>query len=165
MRNAVTTDKAPKPMGPYSQAIVDGDLVYLAGMGPVSPETGKPELGDIRAQTTLTFRNVKAVLEAAGSSLDRVIRCTVYLQDIADFAAMNEVYARRFQEAFPARSTIQVAGLPKGARIEVEVHAVKHPRPAAAPRKVKAKARPDAKAGRAKPASAGRKPARKKGRR
>jgi len=120
MRHAVTTDKAPKPMGPYSQAIVEGDLVYLAGMGPVSPETGKPELGDIRAQTTLTFRNVKAVLEAAGSSLDRVIRCTVYLQDIADFAAMNEVYAEFFGTARPARSTVQAAALPRGALVEIE---------------------------------------------
>ncbi len=120
MRNAVTTDKAPKPMGPYSQAIVDGDLVYLAGMGPVSPETGKPELGDIRAQTTLTFRNVKAVLEAAGSSLDKVIRCTVYLQDIGDFAAMNEVYARTFDPPYPARTTIQAAALPADIAVEIE---------------------------------------------
>lgn len=120
MRNAVTTDKAPKPMGPYSQAVVEGDLVYLAGMGPVSPETGKPELGDIRAQTTLTFRNVKAVLEAAGSSLDKVIRCTVYLQDIGDFAAMNEVYARTFDPPYPARTTIQAAALPGGISVEIE---------------------------------------------
>ena len=120
MRNAVSTDKAPKPMGPYSQAIVDGDLVYLAGMGPVNPETGKAELGDIRAQTTLTFRNVKAVLEAAGSSLDKVIRCTVYLQDIRDFAAMNEVYARTFAPPYPARTTIQAAALPGGIAVEIE---------------------------------------------
>lgn len=120
MRNAVTTDKAPKPMGPYSQAIVDGDLVYLAGLGPVSPETGKPELGDIRAQTTLTLRNVKAVLEAAGSSLDNVIRCTVYLLDIRDFAAMNEVYARTFDPPYPARTTIQAAALPSGIAVEIE---------------------------------------------
>ena len=120
MRHAVTTDKAPKPIGPYSQAIVDGDLVYLAGMGPVSPETGKPELGDIRAQTTLTFRNVKAVLEAAGSSLDKVVRCTVYLQDIKDFAAMNEVYARTFDSPYPARTTIQAAALPGGIAVEIE---------------------------------------------
>jgi 2-iminobutanoate/2-iminopropanoate deaminase len=117
MRNAVTTDKAPKPMGPYSQAILDGDLVYLAGMGPVCPGTGKPELGDIRAQTTLTFRNVKAILEAAGSSLDKVIRCTVYLQDIGDFAAMNEVYARTF--ALPYRPTIRRT-LPASIAIEIE---------------------------------------------
>jgi len=120
MRHAVTTDKAPKPIGPYSQAIVDGDLVYLAGMGPVSPETGKPELGDIRAQTALTFRNVKAVLEAAGSSLDKVVRCTVYLQDIKDFAAMNEVYARTFDSPYPARTTIQAAALPGGIAVEIE---------------------------------------------
>ncbi len=120
MRNAVMTDKAPKPMGPYSQAVVHGDLVYLAGMGPAIPETGKLELGDIRDQTTLTFRNIKAVLEAAGSSLDKVIRCTVYLKDIADFAAMNEVYARTFDPPYPARTTIQAAALPAGIAVEIE---------------------------------------------
>jgi 2-iminobutanoate/2-iminopropanoate deaminase len=120
MRNAVTTDKAPKPMGPYSQAILDGDLVYLAGQGPVNPETGDLEPGDIRAQTTRTFRNVKAILEAAGSSLDKVIRCTVYLKEIADFAAMNEVYAQTFGAPYPARTTIQAGALPGGISVEIE---------------------------------------------
>jgi 2-iminobutanoate/2-iminopropanoate deaminase len=120
MRNAVTTDKAPKPMGPYSQAIVDGDLVYLAGQGPADPATGELELGDIRAQTTRTFGNVKAILEAAGSSLDKVIRCTVYLKDMGDFAAMNEVYARTFEAPYPARTTIQAAALPAGIAVEIE---------------------------------------------
>jgi 2-iminobutanoate/2-iminopropanoate deaminase len=120
MRKAVTTDKAPKPRGPYSQAIVDGDLVYLAGQGPVNPETDELELGDIRAQTTRTFRNVKAILEAAGSSLDKVIRCTVYLKDMGDFAAMNEVYAGTFEAPYPARTTIQAAALPAGIAVEIE---------------------------------------------
>ncbi len=120
MRKAVMTDKAPKPIGPYSQAIIHGDVVYLAGMGPAIPETGKLELGDIRAQTTLTFRNIEAVLEAAGSSFDKVIRCTVYLKDIADFAAMNEVYARTFEAPYPARTTIQAAALPAGIAVEIE---------------------------------------------
>jgi 2-iminobutanoate/2-iminopropanoate deaminase len=120
MRKAVTTDKAPKPRGPYSQAIVDGDLVYLAGLGPVNPETDELELGDIRAQTTRTFRNVKAILEAAGSSLDKVIRCTVYLKDMGDFAAMNEVYAGTFEAPYPARTTIQAAALPAGIAVEIE---------------------------------------------
>jgi 2-iminobutanoate/2-iminopropanoate deaminase len=120
MRKAVTTDKAPKPRGPYSQAIVDGDLVYLAGQGPVNPETDELELGDIRAQTTRTFRNVTAILEAAGSSLDKVIRCTVYLKDMGDFAAMNEVYAGTFEAPYPARTTIQAAALPAGIAVEIE---------------------------------------------
>ncbi len=96
MRNAVTTDKAPRPIGPYSQAIIDGDLLFLAGQGPIDPATGATNLGDIASQTRRTLDNVKAILEAAGSSLDKVIRCNVYLKDIGDFAAMNEVYARTF---------------------------------------------------------------------
>jgi 2-iminobutanoate/2-iminopropanoate deaminase len=120
MRQAVKTDKAPKARGPYSQAIVDGDLVYLAGQGPVNPETDELELGDIAAQTARTFRNVKAILEAAGSSLDKVIRCTVYLKDMGDFAAMNEVYARTFEAPYPARTTIQAGALPFGIAVEIE---------------------------------------------
>ena len=120
MRKAVSTDKAPKPMGPYSQAVVDGDLVYLAGQGPVDPETEKLERGDVRAQTMRTFGNVKAILEAAGSSLEKVIRCTVYLKDMGDFAAMNEVYARTFEAPYPARTTIQAAALPGGIAVEIE---------------------------------------------
>jgi len=120
MRQAVTTAKAPKPAGPYSQAIIDGDLVYLAGQGPGHPDTGALETGDVRAQTERTIRNIEAVLEAAGSSLDRVLRCTVYLKDIADFAAMNEVYARTFEPPYPARTTIQAAALPGGIAVEIE---------------------------------------------
>jgi 2-iminobutanoate/2-iminopropanoate deaminase len=120
MRKAVTTDKAPKPRGPYSQAIVDGDLVYVAGQGSVNPRTDELELGDIRAQTARTFENVKAILEAAGSSLDKVVRCTVYLKDMGDFAAMNEVYARTFQAPYPARTTIQAGALPGGIAVEIE---------------------------------------------
>jgi len=120
MRTAITTDQAPRPVGPYSQAILDGDLVYLAGQGPGNPETGELERGDVRAQTIRTFRNVKAVLEAAGSSLDKVLKCNVYLKDIGDFAAMNEVYAETFSAPFPARTTIQAGALPGGIAVEIE---------------------------------------------
>ena len=120
MRQAVKTDKAPKARGPYSQAIVDGDLVYLAGQGPVNPETDELELGDIAAQTTRTFRNVKAILEAAGSSLDKVVRCTVYLKDMGDFAAMNEVYAEFFGEARPTRTTVEVRFVDEHMKVEID---------------------------------------------
>jgi 2-iminobutanoate/2-iminopropanoate deaminase len=120
MRNAVTTEKAPRPIGPYSQAIIDGDLLFLAGQGPIDPETGETNLGDVASQTRRTLENVKAILEAAGSSLDKVIRCNVYLKDIADFAAMNEVYARTFTAPYPARTTIQAGALPGGIAVEIE---------------------------------------------
>jgi 2-iminobutanoate/2-iminopropanoate deaminase len=120
MRQAVTTDKAPTPLGPYSQAIIDGDLIFLAGQGPGNPATGQLERGDVREQTLRTLENVKAILEAAGSSLDKVIRCNVYLKDIGDFAAMNEVYARAFRPPYPARTTIQAGALPGGIAVEIE---------------------------------------------
>ena len=120
MRKAVTTDKAPRPIGPYSQAIIDGDLLFLAGQGPIDPATGATNLGDIASQTRRTLDNVRAILEAAGSSLDKVIRCNVYLKDIGDFAAMNEVYARTFTAPYPARTTIQAGALPGGIAVEIE---------------------------------------------
>jgi 2-iminobutanoate/2-iminopropanoate deaminase len=120
MRKAVTTDKAPRPIGPYSQAIIEGDLLFLAGQGPIDAATGATNLGDVRSQTTLTLANVEAILEAAGSSLDKVIRCNVYLKDIGDFAAMNEVYARTFTAPYPARTTIQAGALPGGIAVEIE---------------------------------------------
>jgi 2-iminobutanoate/2-iminopropanoate deaminase len=120
MRKAVTTDKAPRPIGPYSQAIIDGDLLFLAGQGPIDPATGAVNMGDIASQTQRTLDNVQAILEAAGSSLDKVIRCSVYLKDIGDFAAMNEVYARTFTAPYPARTTIQAGALPGGIAVEIE---------------------------------------------
>lgn len=120
MRNPVTTDKAPRPIGPYSQAIVEGDLLFLAGQGPLDPATGDEQLGDIGAQTQRTLDNIRAILEAAGSSMDKVIRCNVYLKDIADFAAMNAVYARAFTTPYPARTTIQAGALPGGIAVEIE---------------------------------------------
>lgn len=120
MRKAVTTGKAPRPIGPYSQAIIEGELLFLAGQGPLDPATGDELLGGIRAQTRRTLDNIKGILEAAGSSLDKVIRCNVYLKDIGDFAAMNEVYAATFTPPYPARTTIQAGALPGGIGVEIE---------------------------------------------
>ena len=120
MRKAVTTDNAPRPIGPYSQAIVEGDFLFLAGQGSLDPKTGDEVLGDVRAQTRRTLDNIKGILEAAGSSMDKVVRCNVYLKDIGDFAAMNEVYAAAFTKPYPARTTIQAGALPGGISVEIE---------------------------------------------
>jgi 2-iminobutanoate/2-iminopropanoate deaminase len=120
MRKNVTTDQAPLPVGPYSQAILEGDFVFVAGQGPLDPATRKYEPADVRTETHRTFANVKAILEAAGSSLDKVVKCNVYLRDIKDFAAMNEVYATYFTQPYPARTTIQAGALPGGIAVEIE---------------------------------------------
>lgn len=123
---SVTTDKAPPAMGPYSQAIVAGDLVFCAGQLGLDPVTRQIVGGDIKAQTRRVLDNLEAVLQAAGSSLDRVVKTTVFLEDIAEFAAMNEVYAERFGPHRPARSTVQVAKLPgTGGRVEIECIALR----------------------------------------
>jgi 2-iminobutanoate/2-iminopropanoate deaminase len=120
------SDRAPAPVGPYSQAIVAGELVFCAGQVALDPSTGELSGGpDVRAQTRRVLDNLAAVLEAAGSSLDRVAKTTVFLTDLADFAAMNEVYAERFGSHRPARSTVPVAGLPRGAKVEIECIAVR----------------------------------------
>ncbi|HEX4744118.1 MAG TPA: RidA family protein [Candidatus Limnocylindria bacterium] len=116
----IKADGAPKAVGPYSHATVGGDLIFCSGQVPLDPETGELVGGDIAAQTDRILDNLAAVLTAAGSSLDRVLKTTVFLADIGDFAAMNEAYAKRFGEHRPARSTVGVGGLPRGARIEIE---------------------------------------------
>lgn len=123
-RKRIQTDNAPAAVGPYSQAIVANGLVFTAGQVPLVPETGKLIEGDIQAQTRQALDNVKAVLEAAGSSLAQVVKVTVYLDDINDFAAMNEVYATYFTGEPPARSAFEVARLPLGAQIEIEAVAI-----------------------------------------
>jgi 2-iminobutanoate/2-iminopropanoate deaminase len=125
VRKAIVTEEAPKPLGPYSQAVVDGDFIFLAGQGCSNPATGKLELGDVRSETKRTFENIRAILQAAGSSLDDVMKCNVYLRDINDFAAMNEVYATFFSAPFPARTTIQAGALPGGIAVEIECIAKK----------------------------------------
>jgi 2-iminobutanoate/2-iminopropanoate deaminase len=120
MRQPVKTDQAPTPIGPYSQAIVENGFIFLAGQGPTNPATGKAEIGDVRAETRQTFANIRAILAAAGVTLDDVVKCNVYLKNIDDFAAMNEVYASMFQAPFPARTTIQAGALPGGISVEIE---------------------------------------------
>jgi len=120
MRNAILTDKAPKPVGPYSQGIIEGDFIFVAGQGCINPATGALELGDVRSETKRTFENLRAILEAAGSSLDHVVKCNVYLRDINDFSAMNGVYETFFTAPFPARTTIQAGALPGGIAVEIE---------------------------------------------
>jgi 2-iminobutanoate/2-iminopropanoate deaminase len=120
MRTPVETDKAPRPVGPYSQAIIHGDFVFVSGQGPTNPATGEREPGDIKAQTRRTLDNMKAILEAAGSSLANVVKCNVYLRDIGDFQAMNEVYTSFFSAPPPARTTIQAGALPGGIAVEID---------------------------------------------
>ena len=125
MKTRIQTDHAPAALGPYSQAIVAGNMVYTAGQTPIDPATGKLIDGTIEEQTHRVLQNIKSVLEAAGSSLAKVVKTTVFLTSMSDFAAMNGIYAQYFNtEAPPARSTIQVAGLPLGAMIEIETVAV-----------------------------------------
>jgi 2-iminobutanoate/2-iminopropanoate deaminase len=121
VRQAVSTPSAPAAIGPYSQAVRAGSLLFVSGQIPLDPETGVMVEGDIAAQTHRVFRNLAAILEAAGTSLDRVVRVGVFLADMNDFAAMNEVYGTYFTAPAPARATIQAARLPKDARVEIDV--------------------------------------------
>lgn len=117
----VQTEKAPGAIGPYSQAMKLGNLVYTAGQIPLDPSTGQLVEGDIAAQTERVMQNVSAILEASGSSFDRIIKTTCFLTDLGNFATFNEVYARYMGDNRPARSTIGAAALPAGAQVEVEV--------------------------------------------
>lgn len=123
-RAIIHTDNAPKAIGPYAQAIKVGNFVYTAGQIPIDPKTGNFVEGGIAAQTRQVLENLKAVLVAAGSSLDQVVKATVYLKNIGDFAAMNEVYGEYLGAATPARSTVAVAELPRGALVEIDLMAL-----------------------------------------
>jgi 2-iminobutanoate/2-iminopropanoate deaminase len=125
VRQAISTDAAPKAIGPYSQAVAMGGLVFVSGQIPVDPATGAIVDGDIAAATHRVFANITAILAEAGLTLGAVARTTVYLADMNDFAAMNAVYAEYFDAPAPARSTIQVARLPRDVRIEIDVIAVR----------------------------------------
>jgi 2-iminobutanoate/2-iminopropanoate deaminase len=125
MTQKILTDKAPTPIGPYSQAIlVDGKFLYTAGQIPIDPSTGKMVEGDIKVQTRQVLKNIEAVLIAGGSSLTSVIKTTVFLKDMNEFAAMNEVYNEFLSVSSPARSTVEVARLPRDARVEIEAIAL-----------------------------------------
>jgi len=124
MKKEVKTDKAPQAIGPYSQGIVANGFVFCSGQIPIVPQTGQLSTGSIEDQTRQVLKNVSAVLEAAGTSLDNVVKATVFLQDMNDFAAMNKVYAEFFKTPFPARAAVQVARLPRDVKVEIEVIAI-----------------------------------------
>ena len=119
-KQIISTDKAPQAIGPYSQAVRVGDMIYTSGMIPIIPETGELETGDIKAQAKQAIGNLIALLEAAGSGADKVIKTTVFIKDMNDFVAVNEVYSTFFKEDCPARSCVEVARLPKDVLIEIE---------------------------------------------
>jgi 2-iminobutanoate/2-iminopropanoate deaminase len=124
LRERIQTENAPAAIGPYSQAIKAGGFVFASGQIPTDPQTGQFVAGGIAEQTEQVLKNLRAVLEAAGSSLDQVVKTTVFLADMKEFSGMNEVYARFFPEPPPARATVAVAGLPRDARVEIEVVAL-----------------------------------------
>ena len=124
MKKAFMSEKAPKPVGPYSQVAETNGFLFLAGQIPLTPQ-GTMNDGDIVAQTRQVMNNLKSVLEAAGSSLDAVVKTTIFLADLGDFETVNRVYAEYFREPYPARSTVEVSKLPKGARLEVDAIAAR----------------------------------------
>lgn len=120
-REIISTQKSPAAVGPYSQAVKVNNFIFTAGQIPLNPETGKLVEGDIREQTRQVMENLTHILEAAGTGLDQVVKATIFTTDLADFAAINQVYGSYFAGEPPARSTVQVAALPLGARVEIEV--------------------------------------------
>ena len=121
MKEVIATEKGPKAIGPYSQAIRANGFIFTAGQVAFDPATGQIVEGDVSAQTVRVLENLKAIVEAAGSSLDHAVKATVYLKDMGDFAAMNEVYARYFAKNAPARSTVEAARLPRDVRVEIDL--------------------------------------------
>ena len=124
MKKIVKTEKAPAPVGPYNQAIISGNFVFTAGQIAIDPETGNLEPNDIKIQTKRVIENLRAVLQASGSDLSEVVKTTVFLKDMNDFALMNEVYAQYFSDNSPARSAVEVARLPKDVLVEMECIAI-----------------------------------------
>jgi 2-iminobutanoate/2-iminopropanoate deaminase len=124
MREVIATDQAPQAIGPYSQAIRAQGLIFTSGQVAIDPATQQVIAGDVSAQTERVLKNLAAILQASGSSLEKVLRCTVFLKNMGDFGAMNEVYGRYFKQAPPARSTVEVARLPKDVLVEIDVIAL-----------------------------------------
>ncbi len=120
MKKVVRTSQGPSPQAPYSQAIIANGLVFVSGQGPIDPKTGKIVLGDIKSQTKLVMDNIDAILKAAGSSLDKAVKCSVFLREIKDFEAMNEVYKTYFKENPPARTTVQAGDIFGGIGVEID---------------------------------------------
>ena len=126
MKKVILTTEAPAPIGPYSQAIQMGNMLFCSGQIPIDPKTNQVFTGDLKTQTELVMKNVEAVLKAGGCDFKNVVKTTIFLTNMADFATVNEVYGKYFTELPPARSTVAVAGLPKGVNVEVEVLAIKN---------------------------------------
>jgi 2-iminobutanoate/2-iminopropanoate deaminase len=124
MKDSIQTDQAPRAIGPYSQAIKAGGFLFASGQIPIDPETGQFVAGGIAEQTEQVLKNLSAVLQAAGSSLERVVKTTVFLADMDEFAPMNEIYGKFFAEQPPARATVEAARLPRDARVEIEAIAI-----------------------------------------
>jgi 2-iminobutanoate/2-iminopropanoate deaminase len=124
MKKEVKTSKAPKAIGPYSQAIIANGMVFASGQIPIDPSTGELLNGNIEDQTRLVLTNLKAVLEAAGSSMDKVVKCTVFLDDMNNFSQMNGIYDEFFNPPYPARAAVEVARLPKDVKVEIEAIAI-----------------------------------------
>ena len=124
MKDAIVTDSGPKAIGPYSQAVRANGFVFVSGQIALDPRTQELVPGDIRKQTERVLENLRGILQSAGSSMDKVVRATVFLADMNEFASMNEVYAKYFQRDFPARSTVQAARLPRDVRVEIDVIAL-----------------------------------------
>jgi len=125
MKTVVNSDKAPAPIGPYSQSIIAGDFVFLSGQVAIYPPTGELVLDDIKTETRQVMENIKAVLLEAGIGFSHIVKTTIFLKDMASFADVNEVYGSYFTEKFPARETVAVAGLPKNVNVEISVTALK----------------------------------------
>jgi 2-iminobutanoate/2-iminopropanoate deaminase len=123
-KEVISTEGAPKAIGPYSQAIRAGGLLFTSGQVAIDPATQQVVAGDVSVQTDRVLKNVSAILQASGSSLDQVVRCTVFLKNMGDFGAMNEVYGKYFKQAPPARSTVEVARLPKDVLVEIDAIAL-----------------------------------------
>ena len=119
-KNIISTDQAPKAIGPYSQAVRMGQLIFVSGQTPLEPATGQLVTGDVRAQTRRVLENIRGILQSQGLTMDDILKTTVFMTDLGQFASMNEVYAEFFKEAPPARATVQVSRLPKDAQVEIE---------------------------------------------
>jgi len=126
MKKVISTENAPQAVGPYSQAVWANDLLFISGQIPVNPQTGKFVSDDVKEQTKQVFKNIGAILQKAGLGYENIVKATVFLADMNDFAAMNEVYASFFSKDFPARAAFQVVKLPLGAKVEIEAIAVKN---------------------------------------
>ncbi len=125
MKKVIQSDKAPKPVGPYSQAIQFGNMLFCSGQIAIAPETDQVLIGDIETQTRQVMKNIQAVLDQAGYTWNQIVKTTIFLTDMKDFPKVNAIYAEAFKELPPARSTVQVSGLPKGVNVEIEVTACK----------------------------------------